>query len=278
MQIKRVMRGWRQAVVNDGWLATARMAAGQVRRKLRPPAAATSASLPEGEWASSDQHPFDREHGVDTSGLIWGNDLTSGSRNDAWNTAYYGVAPSVFRASMAQLPAELRSGATFIDIGSGKGRAVMLATGYPFAQIVGVEISPQLHRVAGDNLAKYNGNGRIGPPVQLLLQDAAEYRLPLGPLVVYLFHPFCRPVLKQVLRNLAESLQAHPRAAAVVYINSELRDLLDRAPFLERIWDETVSMDASDRLADRIGSSEEQCALYRARPRRTLSPSPERAS
>ena len=43
----------------------------------------------------------------------------------------------------------------FIDLGSGKGRALLMASDYPFRRIVGVELLPQLHRAAQDNLTKY---------------------------------------------------------------------------------------------------------------------------
>ena len=44
------------------------------------------------------RHPFDEEFGVRTSGLVAGRHLKSGHRHDRHATAYYGVAPSVFRA------------------------------------------------------------------------------------------------------------------------------------------------------------------------------------
>src|SRR4030088_2504490 len=42
-------------------------------------------------------HPFDVRNGVETSGLIGGGELRSGHRNDVFNTAYYGMAPSRFQ-------------------------------------------------------------------------------------------------------------------------------------------------------------------------------------
>ena len=146
---------------------------------------------------------------------------------------------------------------------------MLLASQYPFVRTVGVEIAPQLHRVAAENVARYTaarlqrGEGRVAP-MSILLEDAASYRFPSGPLVVYLYHPFCRPVLEQVLRNLESALAAEPREVAVIYINHELHDALDRAPFLKQTWSATVTMDASDRLADRVGSSAEDCTVYRS--------------
>lgn len=254
-------------IVNQGWTAAAGTVADRLRKKLQRNSLKSQPIAPDVEWSSTERHPFDLEHGVDTSGLIWGENLASGSRNDAWNTAYYGIAPSVFRAVMAQLPAELRSGATFIDIGSGKGRAAMLASQYSFEKVIGVEIAPDLHRIATENVARFIPKGTDCAPVELMLADAAAYTFPAGPLVVYLYHPFCRPVLERVLRNLGQSLADQPREAAVVYINLELRDVLDRAVFLKRVWSGMVEMDAADRLADRVGSNAEDCAIYRSQPR-----------
>ncbi len=264
MYVRRTARDVRQMVANHGWAAAARDARDRLRKKLRrlPPATAEVIT-----WLPTAEHEFDRRYGVDTSGLVWGLDLKTGSRSDAWNTAYYGIGPSVFHRVMSQVPETLQAAATFIDLGCGKGRAVLLASQYPFAQVVGVEIAPQLHRVAVENVTRYTAarkkEAQPDPaPMNVVLEDAARYRFPSGPLVVYLYHPFCRPVLDKVLRNLGRSLAEEPRAAAVIYINHELREALDRAPYLKQVWCATVEMDASDRLADRIGSSREDCAVY----------------
>jgi SAM-dependent methyltransferase len=266
MHARRTARAVRQLVVNHGWTAAMRTARDRLKRKLRraSPFADTTT------WLPTAQHEFDIRYGVDTSGLVWGVDLKTGSRSDAWNTAYYAIPPSVFHRVMAQVPETLLRSATFIDLGCGKGRAVLLASEYPFAQVVGVEIAPQLYRVAVDNAERYTAVrqalGRsAGPPVQVLLEDAAQYPFPAGPLVVYLYHPFCRPVLDKVIANLSQSLAHEPRDVAVLYINHELHDLLDRAPFLQQVWSATVAMDANDRLADRVGSSAEDCVVYLTR-------------
>ena len=265
MHAMRTARAVRQMVANHGWAATLRTGRRHLADKLRRDAAMDNTT-----WLPTAEHEFDRRYGVDTSGLIWGADLKSGSRSDRWNTAYYAIGPSVFHPVMAQVPEPLQCAATFIDLGCGKGRAVLLASEYPFMQAIGVEIAPQLARIAAENAARYaatrraEAQGRCAP-MSILLEDAASYRFPAGPLVVYLYHPFCRPVLEAVLCNLARSLAEEPRDALVLYINHELHEVLDRAPFLQQIWSATVAMDASDRLADRVGSSAEDCAIYRVR-------------
>jgi SAM-dependent methyltransferase len=271
VHVRRTARNLRQTVANHGWGAAARTARDRLRDRLKGKLRRSAPSPPDAiPWLPTAEHEFDRRYGVDTSGLVWGLDLKTGSPSDAWNTAYYGIGPSVFHQVMAQVPETLRSSATFIDLGCGKGRAVLLASEYPFAQVMGVEIAPQLHRVAVENVARYTAARHreaqpVPAPMHILLADAAGYRFPNGPLVVYLYHPFCRPVLNRVLRNLGRSLAQQPRPAVVIYINHELRDALDRAPYLQQVWSATVEMDASDRLADRVGSSREDCAVYLTR-------------
>ena len=78
------------------------------------------------------QHPFDLANGVRTSGLVAGRHLKTGHRNDRHATAYFGVAPSVFRALIRKWrssgPAAAIGETTFIDLGAGMGRAVLLAS------------------------------------------------------------------------------------------------------------------------------------------------------
>lgn len=266
MHARRTARTVRQMVANHGWAAAVRSARNRLHEKLHRTAVSSGEPI---SWLSTAEHEFDRQYDVDTSGLVWSVDLNTGSPSDRWNTAYYGIGPSVFHRVMAEVPPSLQCESTFIDLGCGKGRAVLLASQYPFVRALGVEIAPQLHSIAVENVARYiaarsRQDGRIAP-MNIVLQDAASYRFPAGPLVVYLYHPFCRPVLEQVLQNLELSLTAEPRDVTIIYINHELHDALDRAPFLQRIWSATVSMDASDRLADRVGSSAEDCTIYRAR-------------
>lgn len=264
--MRRILRQWRQAAANRGsvwgWASALPILGRELRSAWRP--GHPKASAP---WLDTDRHCFDDEHGTETSGLIWGGELQSGMASDAWNTAYYGIAPSIFHRAMAQIITAIE-GATFIDLGAGKGRALLLASQYAFARVVGVELVPQLHAIAGGNVAAWRQRHPGAAPIDVVLGDAAEYLFPAGPMVVYLYHPFCRPVLERVLRNLEDALASSPRKVWVLYINAELGDVLDRAPFLERIWAETLEMESADRLADRVGSSQEECVLYRTRAAR----------
>src|SRR5215469_3038979 len=90
-------------------------------------------------------HPFDQIHGTDTSGLVPAADLVTGHPNDEHVTAYYAVAPSILRELVQRWrdtpPLKPLSRYTFLDLGCGKGRALMLASQFNFREVVGVELN-----------------------------------------------------------------------------------------------------------------------------------------
>lgn len=92
---------------------------------------------------------------------------------------------------------------TFLDIGSGMGRAVLLAARRPFRQIIGVEISPALHELARENRDLYRG-ARACRDIRLVRADASDFALPRGELTVFLYNPFDATVLAPLVQRLAE--------------------------------------------------------------------------
>src|ERR1700728_2166573 len=144
-------------------------------------------------------HPFDLEYGTETSGLITGEELVSGRWNDLWNTAYYGISPSGLTQMLEALDLDWPR-FTFVDLGSGKGRALLLASRFPFRQIVGVEISPDLSNVATTNIERFSAPWQTCHEIEPRVGDAAEFAYPSGPLVVFLYQPFLSPVLKKCLK------------------------------------------------------------------------------
>lgn len=127
------------------------------------------------------------------------------------HSEYQPIEPEIFREIFGQLDIEYER-FTFVDIGSGKGRALLLAAEYPFRRIVGVELLGELHQIAVGNVAH---DGRI----ELICGDAAQFSFPREPLVVYFFNPLPETGLREVVRNLERSVRESPRQVYVVYIN-----------------------------------------------------------
>ena len=119
---------------------------------------------------------------------------------------------------------------TFLDLGSGKGRTLLMASDYPFRRIVGVELLPSLDRIAGENLRQYQSESQQCFAIESVCADATAFAFPNEPLVIYLFNPFPESGLRRVMANLEASLRAHPRELYVLYYNPVFeRVLADRA-------------------------------------------------
>ena len=228
------------------------------RRVATPPTGAAVTTT------RKETHPFDEQYGVETGGVLWGEELGSGSPANYWSTAYYGIAPSALWQALDRLNLSWPD-YTFVDVGCGKGRAVMLALKYPFARVVGWELSRELTDVAAENLRRFRAEWRRDVPVEVVAGDAAGLELPLGPLVLYLYHPFAAPIMKRFLAGLQGSLERAPREIYVLYVNPELDWLLAEKPFIEKLWRECFFLHEEDALGDRFGLRQEYVSAYRAR-------------
>jgi SAM-dependent methyltransferase len=124
---------------------------------------------------------------------------------------------------------------TFVDLGSGKGRTLLMASDYPFRRIIGVELLPALHQIAQENLRQYKSDTQRCFALESICADAADFPLPEDPLVVYLFNPFPEAVLRQAVANLGRSVRAHPRAVYVLYHNPLLGHVLEESAVLRNL-------------------------------------------
>jgi SAM-dependent methyltransferase len=194
-------------------------------------------------------HPFDAAHGVRTSGLVAGRHLKTGHRHDRHATAYYGVAPSVLRALVRRWQ---KSGAaameetTFVDLGAGMGRAVLLASEMGFREVVGVELHPGLARIARRNLGIWRKAGREPGRMRIVEGDAAEFQLPKGPILVFLFNPFGATVLKRLLKGWRKRVGT----LDLLYVNNEQEWVLEGSPGWRRLFLGKVKRSKEDAIAD----------------------------
>jgi SAM-dependent methyltransferase len=171
---------------------------------------------------------FDFDHGVDTT---WAT-VSLRTRVREWlrGVQYQASEPELFREIIESVPAEL-TGFTFIDLGSGKGRTLLLASDYPFHRIVGVELLPELNEIAVQNIKLYKNERQKCFAIESHAGDARAFKFPIEPIVLYLFNPFPEHVLRDVLNNLSRSRQAAPRPLWVIYHN-----LVQEVVFDEQHW------------------------------------------
>lgn len=142
--------------------------------------------------------------------------------------------PGLFHESIRSLGIDYRQ-FQFIDVGSGKGRSLLMASDYPFQKIVGVEAVAALHRVALENIRKYSSESQKCFDLQSVCGDARDFQFPAAALVVFLFHPLPEAGLREVMSNLLASLRERPRPVYVVYHNPLLEHVLKEDGGLRRV-------------------------------------------
>lgn len=171
-------------------------------------------------WADLDQ-AFDREHGVDTAGIVPLQALAIDSANRDLGVRYQASCAADFRGLMARLalPAEEL---TFVDLGAGKGRAMLLASELPFRRVVGVEFAPELCEVARRNVESFQVAAQRCREFEVICADAAEYQLPDEPTLVYIYNSFAEPVMRAVLANVRRSVDERPRKLLLALVNRKL--------------------------------------------------------
>jgi SAM-dependent methyltransferase len=171
---------------------------------------------------------FDKRFGTDTAAPVFGGDRKPG--------AYFYVATTASLVYEILTSLELQPGTfAFVDLGSGKGRALLVASEFPLARIVGVELSPQLHRIAAENIRRYKPASQRCAAIELHCMDVVDYEHRPEPLVLFLFDPFGRETLQRVIANLQASLQANPREAYVVYVYPQFEDVLQDSRVLHKV-------------------------------------------
>ena len=216
-------------------------------------------------------HPFDKRHGLDTSGYVSKRDLVTGHPHDAYLTGYSAVAPSVFRqmcgrwidtlAARGRVPAF-----SFVDVGAGKGRALLLASELPFRKVIGVELSNQLAQIAAQNIAKWKQERAARTAIRIVHQDILDFRWPRTPLLVYLYNPFEREMIEELIERLRWAAKAGSRCVDILYLNPVYGYLLTRSGAFRELWSERIAMSKEDQNADPYATSTDLVSAYRFGP------------
>jgi SAM-dependent methyltransferase len=224
-------------------------------------------------------HPFDAKHGTDTGGYLRPDEIRGGGgkdradgmlmETDAANNGYSAVAPSVFCEALrlwrrTLVPSATRFEAyTFVDVGAGKGRAMLMAAESPFRRVIGVELSAELFRIAQANLSRWNRFALPRSKVRILHQDAMQFRWPHPPVLVFLNNPFECALVERLAANLAAAAARGPDLVDLIYVNPGCAAALTRQGNFRLLWDTQLQMDEGDRRADPFGAAADRVAAFR---------------
>jgi SAM-dependent methyltransferase len=227
--IVTIHRWWKESCARDGLCPTLKRLASTLWEFARE-------STPSRRRQRYGDVEYDWDFRVDTTSATVGwRDRLLGH----FHSLYQPTEPALFHEMLASLmkacPKINFRDFTFIDIGSGKGRALLMAADYPFRRILGIEILPELHRVAKENIGKYKSDSQQCFDIDCLPGDASDFTFPPEPTVLYLFNPLPESGLVRMMSNLEGSLRQHPRAVYVLYHNPLLEKVVSRSAVFERV-------------------------------------------
>lgn len=148
---------------------------------------------------------FDQANGTDTGGYVplWRFQIPYDSAR--FGVAYGSPAEARIKEALDYVPRHT----TLVDLGSGKGRALIVAARMGFRRVIGVEFVAELADISRRNLAITSAKAEV------VLADAGEFPLPQGPLCIYLYDPFSARTMGRV----AAQLEGRPSETWVIYLN-----------------------------------------------------------
>ena len=173
---------------------------------------------------------FDRWYGVETHVKI-ANLSEVGLANPDWlqciPTSYAAI-----RSALSGVPIPLRE-ISFLDLGSGAGRPVIFAAALGCRHARGVDVVPEINKLARANVAHMR---RRRCPVEIVEGDAAAYPIPRDVNVIYMANAFAGATLRKVVSNIRESYLLAPRPMHITYFVTQYAwdSVVTEFPWIQR--------------------------------------------
>lgn len=166
---------------------------------------------------------YDRRRRVETRGKATMSEMgVSGPLADH-GTGFQSVNEGHLRRVFDEMAFPLESG--FVDIGSGKGKPLIIAAEYGFHPVVGVELVESLCAVARANIERLG----LAEKVRVECTNGVDYSFGRER-VVFLNNPFDAEFLSTMVRRLTEAMAGSDRPAWVLYGNPTWRHVFEDHP------------------------------------------------
>jgi len=168
---------------------------------------------------------FDWRYGVETRKIIPRSKMRFGAdlKHELF-VHYQGASPTFLERALHSLSPEAKEG-SFLDIGCGKGRALIVAAEAGFPDIIGVEISEPLCVLARKNLEAYQKKFSKSLSFKIHTQDATSYQIPKRVSCILMFNPFVGEAFSKVLDEITRA----PQKICVIYINAVEKEQVMRS-------------------------------------------------
>lgn len=170
------------------------------------------------------QVEFDKKYGTETSNVKEQFELLETISMDRYlNSVKYSPSPIDVTYMYLDYLAEMGvdySKTAYIDVGSGMGRCLLLASDYPFSRVIGVEISSHLHEIAQNNIKIYKGEKQQCTNITSVCEDVLTFEIPTEETVVFYFYePFSEVIFNQLHEKLARHIEKTQQKIILIFLN-----------------------------------------------------------
>ena len=172
----------------------------------------------------------EKKYGINTTGADELHKLEKQGIDISHATIYMPVSYTLLEEIFEQLPATIRN--HFLDLGSGKGRAICVAAHQGFKMVTGLDFARDLCEAAKENLA-ITKQKIPALEYKVINNDAFYFEIPDDVDCIFLFNPFDEIIMSAVVNNIGTSLQNSPRKINIIYVNPLHKELFLKAGFTE---------------------------------------------
>ena len=163
---------------------------------------------------------FDMKYRIDTINTAQLEALQIDSQNKAVGNYYEGTNAYIFQKMISRVKLDT-SQSTFVDFGSGKGKAMFMAAERGFLRVIGVEFSIELVEVCRRNLEIFKAKSRSRTEFEIIHMDASEYVIPPDANLLFFSNPFNEELTDKVIGNILQSYDQTPRETWVVHLHPQ---------------------------------------------------------
>jgi len=129
---------------------------------------------------------------------------------------YGPINQDFFREIMRSVPVDLSS-YSFIDVGAGKGAALMLASEFSFHHIIGVELSGELIDIGKRNVECYHRSTRRIIDPEWVRADFLRWKIPEEDALFFFNNPLPKDIALQAVQKIVEESFKTSTRSIIVY-------------------------------------------------------------
>jgi SAM-dependent methyltransferase len=126
----------------------------------------------------------------------------------------------------------------FVDLGCGKGRALIVAAEEGFTQVVGIDFYAEVCDIALRNIEIIRRSG-LNFKAEITCADILDFEFAAEHDVFYLFNSFNDTLLEQVIDRIELSVAEFPRQVWLIYLYPDWRKVIDDREQFSLILDRT---------------------------------------